>query len=174
MIPQKLILEGVYSYRERQTIDFSTLSEAGIFGVFGNVGSGKSAILESMTYALYGQIERLNQSEQRGYNIMNLQSPSLFIDFEFIQKGECYRFNVTAKRQKKDFTQIGTPRRSAYKMEGGEWIPLPDEGIRGGITAEEIIGLSYEHFRKTVIIPQGKFQEFIQLPPAQRTVMIET
>ncbi len=174
MIPQKLILEGVYSYRERQTIDFSTLSEAGIFGVFGNVGSGKSAILESMTYALYGQIERLNQSEQRGYNIMNLQSPSLFIDFEFIQKGERYRFNVTAKRQKKDFTQIGTPRRSAYKMEGGEWIPLPDEGIRGGITAEEIIGLSYEHFRKTVIIPQGKFQEFIQLPPAQRTVMIET
>ena len=174
MIPQKLVLEGVYSYRERQSIDFSTLSEAGIFGVFGNVGSGKSAILESMTYALYGQIERLNQSDGRGYNIMNLQSSSLFIDFEFLQKGELYRFTVSAKRQKKDFTQIGTPKRSAYRKEGGQWIPLPDEGIRGGITAEEIIGLSYEHFRKTVIIPQGKFQEFIQLPPAQRTAMIET
>lgn len=66
MIPRKLTIEGVYSYKHRQIIDFSTLSEAGIFGVFGNVGSGKSAILESMTYALYGQIERLNERSSGG------------------------------------------------------------------------------------------------------------
>lgn len=174
MIPRRLTLEGVYSYKKRQIIDFNTLSEAGIFGVFGNVGSGKSAILESMTYALYGQIERLNDKEQRGYNIMNLQASALFIDFEFFQDGSEYRFTVSSKRNKKDFSKIQSPERRAYKKENGQWIPLPDEGMRGGITAESIIGLNYEHFRKTVIIPQGKFQEFIQLPPSQRTGMIET
>lgn len=174
MIPRQLTIEGIYSYRNRVVIDFRTLSEAGIFGVFGNVGSGKSAILEAMTYALYGQIERLNDKEQRGYNIMNLQSSSLYIDFEFSQDSVEYRFAVTAKRHKKDFNKILSPERTGYRKEGEQWIPLPDEGIRGGITAESIIGLNYEHFRKTVIIPQGKFQEFIQLPPSQRTGMIET
>ncbi|MDA3958149.1 SMC family ATPase, partial [Oceanispirochaeta sp.] len=174
MIPLKLTMEGVNSYRTRQIIDFQTLSEAGIFGVFGAVGSGKSAVLESMTYALYGQIERLNDKEQRGYNIMNLQSSSLFIDFEFSHKKEDYRFTVSAKRNKKDFSKIQSPERSGYIRKSGEWVPLPDEGMRGGISAESVMGLSYEHFRKTVIIPQGKFQEFIMLPPAQRTAMIET
>jgi DNA repair protein SbcC/Rad50 len=174
MIPRQLTIEGIYSYRNRQVIDFGTLSEAGIFGVFGNVGSGKSAILEAMTYALYGQIERLNDKEQRGYNIMNLQASSLYIDFEFSQDSIEYRFAVTAKRHKKDFNKILSPERTGYRKEGEQWIPLPDEGIRGGITAESIIGLNYEHFRRTVIIPQGKFQEFIQLPPSQRTGMIET
>ncbi|MBF9015296.1 MULTISPECIES: AAA family ATPase [unclassified Oceanispirochaeta] len=174
MIPRKLTIEGVYSYKKRQIIDFTTLSEAGIFGVFGNVGSGKSAVLEAMTYALYGQIERLNDKEQRGYNIMNLQSSALYIDFEFSQESVDYRFAVTAKRHKKDFNKILSPERTGYRKEGEDWVPLPDEGVRGGITAESIIGLNYEHFRKTVIIPQGKFQEFIQLPPSQRTGMIET
>ncbi|QEN09130.1 SMC family ATPase [Oceanispirochaeta crateris] len=174
MIPLKLTLEGVYSYRTRQIIDFQTLSEAGLFGVFGSVGSGKSAILESMTYALYGQIERLNEKEQRGYNIMNLQSSSLYIDFEFNHNNEVYRFTVTAKRHKKDFNKVQSPERSGYIKKDSQWVPLPDEGIRGGISAEAVMGLSYEHFRKTVIIPQGKFQEFIMLPPSGRTGMIET
>ncbi|MDC7231834.1 MAG: SMC family ATPase [Spirochaetales bacterium] len=174
MIPRRLSLVGVYSYRKKQIIDFSTLSEAGIFGVFGNVGSGKSAILEAMTYALYGQIERLNDKEQRGYNIMNLQSSSMAIEFDFLKDSSEYRFTVTARRNRNDFSKIQSPERRGYRKEKGEWIPLPDEGIRGGITAEGIIGLSYEHFRKTVIIPQGRFQEFIQLPPSQRTAMIET
>ena len=164
MIPLSLTLEGVYSYRKRQTIDFSTLGEGGIFGIFGSVGSGKSAILETMTYALYGQIERLNEKEQRGYNIMNLQSDALFIDFEFLHREERYRFSVSARRHGKDFSRIMPPKRSAARWEDGEWVPLPEEKVRGGVTAESVLGLSYENFRKTVIIPQGKFQEFIMLP----------
>ena len=174
MIPRKLTMEGVYSYREKQTIDFESLTGGGIFGIFGAVGSGKSAILESMTYALYGQIERLSQTEQRGYNMMNLQSERMFIDFEFSHEKTLYRFTVSAKRQKKNFDVISTPERLGYCRKGEEWIPLEDQKIRGGITAESILGLSYEHFRRTVIIPQGKFQEFIQLTPSQRTGMIES
>ena len=127
-----------------------------------------------MTYALYGQIERLSQTEQRGYNMMNLQSDRMFIDFEFLNKGELYRFTVSAKRQKKNFETVSAPDRQGYVFKDGEWRPLEDRKIRGGLSAESILGLSYEHFRRTVIIPQGKFQEFIQLTPANRTGMMET
>ena len=174
MIPRKLVLEGVYSYRKRQEIDFTSLTSGGIFGIFGSVGSGKSAILEAVTYALYGQIERLSQTEQRGYNMMNLQSSRLFIDFEFSHGDETYRFTVSAKRQKKDFSSISSPERQGYRLSREDWIPLESSSVRGGVTAETILGLSYEHFRRTVIIPQGKFQEFIQLTPTNRTAMIET
>ena len=57
MIPVKLTIEGLYSYQERQTIDFSELTEAGLFGIFGKVGSGKSSILEAITFVLYGETE---------------------------------------------------------------------------------------------------------------------
>ena len=81
MLPVKLTLEGIYSYRERQTIDFTRLTEARLFGIFGPVGSGKSTILEAMIYAIYGTIDRLNNDVK--YNVMNLQSDRLFVDFEF-------------------------------------------------------------------------------------------
>ena len=60
MIPIKLTIEGLYSYQQRQIIDFEHLTEAGLFGIFGAVGSGKSSILEAISYALYGETERLN------------------------------------------------------------------------------------------------------------------
>ena len=83
MIPIQLTLEGLYSYRQRQTIDFASLTSAGLFGIFGAVGSGKSAILEAITYALYGETERLNQRDKRGYNMMNLKSNRAYVEFDF-------------------------------------------------------------------------------------------
>ena len=66
MLPIQLTIEGIYSYQERQTIDFTQLTDAGLFGIFGSVGSGKSSILEAITYALYGETERLNMAKN-GY-----------------------------------------------------------------------------------------------------------
>ena len=45
MIPLRLDIEGLYSYKEKQSIDFTQLTAAGLFGIFGAVGSGKSSIL---------------------------------------------------------------------------------------------------------------------------------
>ena len=169
MRPEKLIIEGIYSYRNRTEIDFSTLCKADLFGIFGSVGSGKSAVLEAVTYVLYGRIERLS-SKMMNYNMMNLSANRMYIDFIFAQKGKKYRFTFEAKRNKKDFEKIETPRRGGYVMEGGQWIPLFDKD--GLVTADEITGLNYDNFRRTVIVPQGKFQEFLHLEKAKRTEML--
>ena len=47
MIPIQLTIQGLYSYQKKQTIDFTTLTAAGLFGIFGSVGSGKSSVLEA-------------------------------------------------------------------------------------------------------------------------------
>jgi exonuclease SbcC len=84
MLPLYLSIKGLYSYQSKQEIDFTKLTEAGLFGIFGKVGSGKSSILEAISMALYGETERLNKSDSRGYNMLNLKSDAAEIVFEFL------------------------------------------------------------------------------------------
>jgi exonuclease SbcC len=72
----------LYSYQKKQTIDFEELTNAGLFGIFGAVGSGKSSVLEAIV--LYGDTERLNKTDKRSYNMLNLKSDKANIEFEFL------------------------------------------------------------------------------------------
>lgn len=168
MLPKKLTIQGLYSYQKKQTIHFDRLLNSQLFGIFGTVGSGKSSILEAISFAIYGETERLNQRENRNYNMMNLKSDELLIDFECVNHlNENWRFIVQGKRAGTDFETVRTFTRRILKFEDGEWKALEDAD------PAEIIGLSYDNFRRTIIIPQGKFQEFLQLGDSDRTRMLK-
>lgn len=171
MIPVYLKIKGLYSYQKEQEIDFEPLTSASLFGIFGAVGSGKSSVLEAITFALYGDTERLNKSgDERTYNMMNLRSDDLLIDFECIagRKGDHYKFTVRGKRNSKNFKEVKTFERRAYIKKDGEWVPVAESE-----SIENIVGLSYDNFRRSIIIPQGRFQEFIELKDAERTKMMK-
>ncbi|AHW60637.1 exonuclease SbcC [Draconibacterium orientale] len=170
MIPVQLTIQGLYSYQEKQTIDFTKLTAANLFGIFGTVGSGKSSILEAITFAIYGRTDRLNLSgDNRYYNMMNLKSNELLIDFVFETGKEqtAYRATVKGKRNGKNFEDVKALDRSAYRKKGNEWIPIATADL------EQAIGLSYDNFKRTIIIPQGQFQEFLQLGNKDRTQMMK-
>lgn len=169
MIPIKLTIQGLFSYQEKQTIDFKKLTEAHLFGIFGSVGSGKSSILDAITYALYGETERMNARDNRNYNMMNLKSDELFIEFDFSvgKEGTTYRSVVKGKRNRKRFDDVKTLDRTAYRNLNETWKPVEIEEL------QQVIGLSYENFKRTIIIPQGKFQEFLQLGNKDRTQMMK-
>ena len=166
MVPVRLTLEGIYSYREAQTIEFNRLTEAKLFGIFGPVGSGKSTILEAMIYVIYGVIDRLNNEVK--YNLMNLQSDRLFVDFEFKagEQGRDFRATVESKRNKKRFTDISVPKFLYHARKDGEWMPCTREDVIAAI------GLNAQNFKRVVIIPQGKFQDFLMLRDKERTEMM--
>lgn len=168
MIPLKLTFKGLHSYRDESSIDFSRLTDAGLFGVFGPTGSGKSTVLEAISLALYGDNDRMNKTG-RGYNQLNLQSDELNIEFEFLieHTGKKYRFGYGYKRNGRDFGKVGSPDRRALEWNGVDWDPIDPESV------ENIIGLSYKNFKRTIIIPQGKFQEFLSLGGTDRTAMME-
>jgi exonuclease SbcC len=170
MIPIQLTIQGLYSYQERQTIDFTRLTAASLFGIFGTVGSGKSSILEAITFAVYGRTDRLNLSgDNRYYNMMNLKSNELLIDFIFETGKEqtAYRATVKGKRNSKKFEDVKALERSTYKKVDNVWYPIENEAL------EQAIGLSYDNFKRTIIIPQGQFQEFLQLGNTERTRMMK-
>ncbi|MCQ9206863.1 MAG: hypothetical protein NG740_03165 [Omnitrophica bacterium] len=170
MIPVSLKFKGIYSYQEEQFIDFERLTDAQLFGIFGAVGSGKSTILETISFAIYGETERLNKRDNRDYNMMNLKSDELFIEFIFRagkKNKEQFKFVVNGKRNNKKFEDVKAFSRSAYIKKKGDWKPIEDNA------AEDILGLSYQNFRRAIIIPQGKFQEFLQLKSKDRTLMLK-
>ncbi|WP_353150474.1 SMC family ATPase [Chryseobacterium sp.] len=168
MIPIQLTIEGLYSYRERQTIDFKNLTDAGLFGIFGAVGSGKSSILEAISFALYGETERLNMRDKRAYNMMNLKSNSSYIEFDFINyENKLFRAARDFRRNSKKFDDVKPYSVTFYENINDKWIPLEHS------SAETIIGLSYPNFKRTIIIPQGQFKEFLELGAAERTNMMK-
>ncbi|GAO29959.1 AAA family ATPase [Geofilum rubicundum] len=170
MIPIQLTIQGLYSYQEKQTIDFTQLTSAKLFGIFGSVGSGKSSILEAITFAIYGRTDRLNLSgDNRNYNMMNLKSHELLIDFIFETGKEqtAYRVTVKGRRNSKKFEDVKALDRAAYQKVNGEWLPIAADSM------DEVIGLSYDNFKRTIIIPQGQFQEFLQLGNKDRTQMMK-
>ncbi|MCA5003529.1 AAA family ATPase [Sphingobacterium bovistauri] len=167
MLPLYLSIEGLYSYQQKQEIDFTNLSEAGLFGIFGSVGSGKSSILEAIGYALYGETERLNSKEKRTYNMLNLKSNQVLIDFQFLNyDGRKFRF-VAQWRRKKKFQDITDHERNAYEWKDNNWLPLESND------GAEITNLSYANFKRTIIIPQGQFKEFLELKGKDRSEMMK-
>lgn len=168
MIPIQLTIEGLYSYQERQKIDFKNLTEAGLFGIFGAVGSGKSSILEAISFALYGETERLNMRDKRAYNMMNLKSNSSYIEFDFINhENKIFRATRDFKRNSKKFDDVKPSSVTFYEKINDKWIPLDHSN------SEKIIGLSYANFKRTIIIPQGQFKEFLELGATERTNMMK-
>jgi len=167
MIPVQLTFQGLYSYAKSTTIDFEPLVSARLFGIFGPVGSGKSAILEAIMFVLFDRTTRLNKAgDDRYYNMMNLQSNRMSIDFIF--KGgrnnqTKYRFYFMAHRSTKDFNRVEVKDRSYYQWDKNDWKPLK---------SPEVLGMTYENFMQTVIIPQGKFRQFIDQKATARTEMM--
>lgn len=170
MIPINLKISGLYSYLEEQEIDFTRLTEAGLFGIFGKVGSGKSTILEAMSFAIYSDTARFSKSgDNRYYNMLNLKSNEAIIDFTFKagKENKIYNIYVRLLRNSKDFENVNLKDHNYYLVSGKDKKP-----IDSNIVSDEI-GIDYDNFKRTVIIPQGQFKDFLDLKPTARTNMLK-
>ncbi|MFD2572245.1 AAA family ATPase [Spirosoma soli] len=174
MIPIKLSIQGLYSYQDLQEVNFQQLIGSSVFGIFGKVGSGKTSLLEAISFALYGETERLNSRDNRQYNMMNLKSKHLKIDFEF-QAGpdqHVYKFIYEAKRHPKKHHEITPGERRMFIRQENDWHPIGNEKEDIAVLSKQILGLDYDNFKRTIIIPQNQFREFLELSPRDRTEMM--
>lgn len=171
MKPLKLTIKGLNSFAEAQTIDFEELSSKGIFGIFGPTGSGKSTILDGITLALYGDLARksngfVNSKEEvRQANIslvfqISGPNPRIFqVDRTFVKNKDASRKPVS---------------KSVLKEIQNGRIEILEEGTSAVNEAcERLIGLKKEDFLRTVVLPQGKFSEFLMLAGKERNEMLE-
>lgn len=168
MRPIKLVIKGLNSFIEEQTIDFNKLTDRGLFGIFGPTGSGKSTILDGITLALYGDIAR------KSSNFINTNCNDLNVSFTFQISGMPNHIYVVSRHFKRDKKTGNAKTHSAMVKEitNGEEV-LADSVKQVTETCKKILGLSLEDFTRTVVLPQGKFSEFLKLEGKQRREMLE-
>ena len=82
MIPLKLNISGFLSYREPVEVDFTTFELACISG---SNGAGKSSLLDAITWSLFGQARKRDDS------VVNLQSVAAEVTFTFSYEENIYR-----------------------------------------------------------------------------------
>ncbi|MEG2936430.1 MAG: SMC family ATPase, partial [Clostridium sp.] len=169
MRPIELKIKGLNSFNEEQIIDFEKLTERGLFGIFGPTGSGKSTVLDGITLALYGDIAR------KSSNYINTNCDSLALSFKFQISGAQPKVYVVERSFKRD-KKSGNPQSDKCKImevTSGEPVILADKVKEVTNSCREIIGLSLEDFTRTVVLPQGKFSEFLKLEGKARREMLE-
>jgi len=174
MRPKLLEIEGLQSFRDSQRIDFETLGETGLFGIFGPTGSGKSTVLDAITLALYGQVKRADRGTQGIINT-NMNTARVSFTFELIKDRNRRTFRVERVYQRKKGTVNSCEPKIARLIEitpAGE-IPHCDKATEVTNTIKELLGLSHEDFTRAVVLPQNSFQEFLLLSNSDRRKMLE-
>ncbi|MGF7046090.1 exonuclease SbcC [Paenibacillus sp. DS2015] len=172
MKPITLKLSGLQSYREVQQIDFEDLTQMGLFGIFGPTGSGKSTLLDAITLALYGKVERAVNGTQ---GIMNHSEDSLFVSFTFELNSsagpEQYRVERRFKRSN-ELSISNTISRFIEITADGDLV-LADKLVEVTRCVEDKLGLKMDDFTRAVVLPQGKFAEFLSLKGTDRRQMLQ-
>jgi len=91
MIPINLYISGFLSYRDPVELDFSTFDLACISGAN---GAGKSSLLDAITWSLFGQARKRDDS------LINTQSDAAEVVFTFAYEGNVYRVRRANPRGK--------------------------------------------------------------------------
>lgn len=168
MKPLKLEFSGINSFSEHTIIDFEALTKNGLFGIFGDTGSGKSTILDCINFALFGDVERSKGKT----DIINYRSNAAQVKFVFDILSDGRRKKYTIERTiKKD--KSGTHKAMLYERDGDDEVCIADKASAVEKKVVEILGVDAEDFRKCIALPQGEFSRFVKSVPSERLALIE-
>ena len=189
----KITICNLASIEGEQTIDFTVepLRSAGLFAITGDTGAGKSTVLDAICLALYDEAPRLNNVQKmektqtisaetdektpeplqpdntrnilrrgtkQGYSIVEFSTPD----------GARYRakWYVRLKRTNNYSTVERTLERIAPKKHTFNERKLQP-------VLNEIIGLDYNQFSRTVMLAQGSFSNFIKARREDKAALLE-
>lgn len=159
MKPIRLELKEFGPYKN-EIIEWDKIINEPIFLITGKTGSGKSTLFDAITYALYNKTTV-------GKDIASLRTKTALdkdktqVNFDFELSGKKYRIERTLaylKAGNKNLTS-GKVALMQYNDEKLEVIASKEQEVKEKV--EELIGLDDKQFCQIIILPQGKFKEFL-------------
>jgi len=165
-------MNGFAAFRDEAVVDFT---DADFFVLVGATGSGKSTVIDALTFALYGTVPRWNHRSMVMYGLAptaNQGKVALLFDVgdaRYLVARELRRtkagVNVRNARLERliDSTALGA-------IDDATESVASDSGVTPAV--EKLLGLPYEHFCQCVVLPQGEFADFLRARPADRRTIL--
>jgi exonuclease SbcC len=165
MIPHTLRIRNFLSYgSELQTIDFSPHH---LICLSGKNGHGKSALLDAMTWAIWGQARKILSAVKPDEGLMRLGQKQMTVLFDFFCNGNLYRIRRECTYQGPKLQvhlEFGI-----FDEKSNAFLSLTDKTIRDTQKKiESVLHISYESFLNSAFLRQGGSQEFSKKSPKDR------
>jgi DNA repair protein SbcC/Rad50 len=179
MRPLRLFLDGFGSYRQPTEADFSDVN---FFALTGPTGSGKSTLIDGLCFALYGTVPRWGKENVIAHALAPAAS-ACRVGLVFEAGGKRYAAVRALARDKRGQVHTREARLDLLDPAVAPDAPLADllgaaiEHLAEGpdpvkAKVQAILGLTYDHFTQSVLLPQGRFADFLQTEPSKRQELL--
>jgi DNA repair protein SbcC/Rad50 len=175
MRPLRLLLDGFGCYRQATEADFSDVD---FFVLVGPTGSGKSTVIDGLCFALYGTVPQWGKENVIAQALAPAAN-ACRVCLVFEAAGKRYGAVRALTRDRRG--QVSTKEARLELLDPQVPVDAPIEEILAASIdqiaegpdlvksqVEKILGLSYAHFTQSVLLPQGRFAEFLQAKAAER------
>lgn len=170
MIPISLSLQNFLSYGEGvPPLDFTGFHVACISG---RNGHGKSALLDGITYALWGEARKAGVERRANDGLLRIGATEMQVDFEFRLEEERYRVSRSYRKTGRSATsrlelQVFSPESGGYKT-------LSEEGSvrKTQESLNKLLRMNYDTFINSAFILQGRADEFTRRNARERKTIL--
>jgi exonuclease SbcC len=171
---QEVRFQNLNSLVGEWKIDFtdSAYLADGIFAITGPTGAGKTTILDGICLALYGRTPRLERVNKSGNEIMSRHTGSCYAEVTFSTRDGSYRCHWSQQRaHKKTDGELQVHKHEISDAASGQVLEnkIRDVALR----VEEITGMNFNRFTRSMLLAQGGFAAFLQAPPDERAPILE-
>src|ERR1022692_139087 len=171
-----LALQAIGPYATEQRIDFDRLAAGGLFLLEGPTGSGKTTILDAITFALYGGLAGDGSGTDRLHSDFARQGVEPSVTLEFSLRGVRYRIDRAPEYQRRKRRGAGyttSPMRvHLQRSDDGSWVSLSSNKAECGDLITTAVGLNREQFTQVMLLPQGEFAKFLRCGDDDRRKML--
>ena len=170
MIPISLSLQNFLSYGENvPPLDFSGFHVACISG---RNGHGKSALLDAITWALWGEARKSGSERRPNDGLLRIGAIEMRVDFEFFLENDRYRISRSFRKTRKSATtrlefQIYAPETNAYKTLSEESAVRQTQA-----SIDTLLRMTYQTFINSAFLLQGRADEFTRCKASQRKALL--
>lgn len=165
-----LRITGIGPFASEHTVDFSAFEDSGLFLLDGPTGAGKSTLIDAITFALYGDVARTKDASKdrlRSNHISDSDPSEADLVFE-VATG-IYRVTRTPaytpagkKSQRNSKSTLTRVVEDPDAPDGWRTVEPIASGPRDvGYEIPRIVGLDKDQFLQTIVLPQGKFSQFL-------------
>jgi exonuclease SbcC len=165
LIPVKLALKNFLSYGENvPPLDFTQFHVACLSG---NNGQGKSALLDALTWAVWGEGRKSSQEKKADNSLLRIGQKDMQVEFVFDLEGDRYRiirnYSIVQKSSRSSLEfQIYNPKDDKYISLTGPSIRKTQERIT------KTLRIDYRTFINSAFILQGRIDEFSRKSARER------